>query len=342
MNARAMPPMAMVLLIYRQERFVREALRGALAQDYQNLEIVVSDDASPDGTWRIVEEEASRYRGPHRLILNRNATNLGLMGNLLAAVRLTRAPYLVLAAGDDVSEPGRVRRMAETFAGAGDGGAPVTLVISNATTIDGDGRPFAAQGAWPLNARVSAEEVFAKGMVIGGAGSAYAREVFDEFPEPDRRIYNEDAIFCQRAALMGRIEILHDRLLRYRRHGGNISTQPAPATAVRQMRQQILDHCPYWRRVLQQQHADARWAVDKGLVDAETGGRLLQHMQRHLHNLDMTERALGGQGWTTRFGAVLRQRGEPMRRQLRLLLMAVAPRFYLAAMKLRAAVRGRA
>lgn len=342
MNERPLPPMAMVLLAYKQERFVRDAVRGALAQDYVDLEIVISDDVSPDGTWRIIEEEASRYRGPHRLVLNRNVANLGLMGNLLTAVGLTRAPYLVVAAGDDVSEPNRVRRMAETFVDESDGRAPVTLVISNATTIDGDGLPFAKQIAWPSNARISTEEIFAKGMVIGGAGSAYARAVFDDFPEPDRRIYNEDAIFCQRAALLGRIAIVHERLLRYRRHGGNISTPPAPATTVREMRQEILDHCPYWRRVLQQQHTDAQWAVDKGMVDASTGRKLLQHMQRHLHNLDMTERALGAPAWTTRFGAVLRQRGEPARRQLRLLLMAVAPRIYMAVMKLRTAVRGRA
>ena len=328
-------PMGMILLSYRQERFIREALQGALAQDYGDLEIVVSDDASPDGTWRIIEEEVARYGGPHRLILNRNPGNLGLMGNLTKAVSLTRAPHLVLAAGDDVSEPDRVRKLAETFAGDGDGGTPVTLVISNATAIDAEGRPFAEQGTWPENARVSTEDVFARGMVIGGAGSAYARAVFDEFPAPDARIHNDDAIFCQRAAMLGRIVVRPERLLRYRRHGGNISTPPPEAASGQALRRQILDHCPYWRIVLQQQRADVGWAAEKGLISADAARGLAAHVDRHLRNLDMTVAALSSPGILQRIVAVLRQRGEPPRRQLRLLLTAVAPGLVLAANRLR-------
>ncbi len=331
MSGSLMPAMAMVLLSFRQERFVREAVRGALAQDYHDLEIVISDDASPDGTWRIVEEEAQAYRGPHRLILHRNATNLGLMGNLLTAVRLTRAPYLVLAAGDDVSEPQRVRRMAQAFAAK----PHVVLAISNALAIDGDGKPFETQVAWPQGARVGTEDVFAKGMVIGGAGSAYARAVFDDFPEPDRRIYNDDAVFCQRAAMLGGIEILHERLLRYRRHGGNMSTAPSAAASGHALQQRILEHCPYWRMVLEQQRGDVIWAAEKGLISAEAARRLGAHADRHLRNLDMTVAALSSPGLLRRIAAVLRQRGEPMRRQVRLLLTAIAPELFLAASRLR-------
>lgn len=335
MSAATLPPMGMILLAYRQEHFIREALLAALAQDYGDLEIVVSDDASPDGTWRIIEEEAARYRGPHRLILNRNAVNLGLMENLMTAASLTKAPYLVLAAGDDVSEAGRVRRIAETFADMRANEVPATLVISNATYIDGTGKAFAEQGGWPEDARVSTEDVFAKGMVIGGAGSAYERTVFDAFPRPDDRIYNEDAIFCQRAAMLGGIVILPERLLRYRRHGGNITTPPKEAATGHMLQQQILDHCPYWRVVLEQQGADVRWAAEKGLIPPAAARMLAAHADRHLHNLDMTVAALSSPGILRRVAAVMRQRGEPRRRQLRLLLMAVAPGLLLWVSRLR-------
>src|SRR5690554_4350831 len=95
---------AIILLSYKQERFVAEAVRGALVQEGEAIEIVISDDASPDNTWQQIENEVAAYSGPHRIILNRNPVNLGLMGNLLKAVSLSTAKYLIMAAGDDISE----------------------------------------------------------------------------------------------------------------------------------------------------------------------------------------------------------------------------------------------
>ena len=45
------PLVTLALITYRQERFVREAVRGVLAQTYSPLQVVISDDASPDATF---------------------------------------------------------------------------------------------------------------------------------------------------------------------------------------------------------------------------------------------------------------------------------------------------
>ncbi len=47
------------LFSYNQERFIREALRGALAQTYSPLQIVISDDCSQDRTFKIIQEQAA-------------------------------------------------------------------------------------------------------------------------------------------------------------------------------------------------------------------------------------------------------------------------------------------
>lgn len=76
---------SVVLLTYNQEDFVGDALRSLLDQDYQDLQIVVSDDNSADSTWRVVNSIVEAYVGSKRIILNRNSTNLGLVGNYEAA-----------------------------------------------------------------------------------------------------------------------------------------------------------------------------------------------------------------------------------------------------------------
>ncbi len=62
---------------YNQEQFIRQAIESALAQDYPNLEIVVSDDASTDGTQEIV----THYLHDPRLKYSRNESNLGMVRN---------------------------------------------------------------------------------------------------------------------------------------------------------------------------------------------------------------------------------------------------------------------
>jgi glycosyltransferase involved in cell wall biosynthesis len=106
------PLMSLLLFAYRQERYIEAAMRSALAQTYQPLEIIVSDDCSPDGTYAVMERIAAEYRGPHRLRINRNPVNLGMGAHYQHVLGMAEGRYLVLAAGDDISEPSRVEEVA--------------------------------------------------------------------------------------------------------------------------------------------------------------------------------------------------------------------------------------
>ena len=88
-----------------QKELIREAFQAALSQDYDNLEICVSDDNSQDGTWEIIQEMANDYHGPHRLILNHNERNLGTIGNWQKLCAMASGEILIKADGADVSYP---------------------------------------------------------------------------------------------------------------------------------------------------------------------------------------------------------------------------------------------
>ena len=98
---------SVLLLTYNQEQFVQEALQSLLDQDYDDLEIVVSDDGSKDGTWALIDEIAKQYSGPKKIVLNRNPNNLGVVGNYFKAFALSSGELLFTAAGDDISMPTR-------------------------------------------------------------------------------------------------------------------------------------------------------------------------------------------------------------------------------------------
>jgi len=62
---------------YNQEEYIAEAIESALAQDYPNLEVLVTDDCSTDRTGEI----ARQYEHDSRFRYIRNETNLGRVGN---------------------------------------------------------------------------------------------------------------------------------------------------------------------------------------------------------------------------------------------------------------------
>jgi hypothetical protein len=98
---------SIILLTFNQEAFVKDALQSLLDQDYDDLEIVVSDDASNDGTWRVVTEMVENYKGLKQLVINQNNSNIGLTANYEVAFALTSGEVIFSSAGDDVSTPDR-------------------------------------------------------------------------------------------------------------------------------------------------------------------------------------------------------------------------------------------
>ena len=71
-QAEEYPLATLLVLFYKHQKFVEDTVAGALSQTYPNLEIIFSDDNSPDGTFDILKKAVEGYKGPHKVILNRN------------------------------------------------------------------------------------------------------------------------------------------------------------------------------------------------------------------------------------------------------------------------------
>ena len=82
---------------YNQEKFIKQAIESALQQTYPNLEVVVCDDCSTDGTWEVVQS----INDP-RLRTYRNSKNLGRVGNYRRLLyELANGDYVLNLDGDD-------------------------------------------------------------------------------------------------------------------------------------------------------------------------------------------------------------------------------------------------
>jgi glycosyltransferase involved in cell wall biosynthesis len=211
----AQPRVSMVMLAFNQERFIRDAIQGALSQDYPNLEVVISDDGSSDATYQIMQEIASEYSGPHRIVINRTEENRGILPHFYEAVALASGELIVGAAGDDISYPQRVSRLAAAWR---DGGADA--LFSKYDVVDENGK-LIESGPPFTEAEYSPAAYFPSGRVrqIPGVTSAYSRAVFDAIPLPPERLMAEDYFFALMLGLRSRkIEFVDEVLVAYRQH----------------------------------------------------------------------------------------------------------------------------
>lgn len=120
---------------YAHERFVADSVRSALAQTHRPLEVVISDDASPDGTFRVAREVARAYAGPHRVVLLRSEQNRGIFEHANEVIPHLRGDFIVWQSSDDVADPERAAGLLSAASVDGFAGA-----FSNHRVIDHQGR----------------------------------------------------------------------------------------------------------------------------------------------------------------------------------------------------------
>ena len=210
-------PATFFLITYNQEQYVREAIEGAFSQTYSPLEIVISDDCSTDGTFRIIEEMCEKYDGPHTLVINRNRNNLGLIGHINRITSLSSGELIVYAAGDDISLPDRTEKLVERYISSG---FKASLIHSAVYLIDNDGNRAGIRQPPEISVGLDTGEMAVSSALIIGATSAFTRHIEEIFGPITYSKCVEDLVMGFRSALTGGLEFLDEPLIMYRHEAG--------------------------------------------------------------------------------------------------------------------------
>lgn len=221
----APPRLSLLLLAYNQRDTVEAAVKSCLAQRGPPIEIVLSDDASVDGSFETMQAMAAAYHGPHRVRVHRSAVNLGIGAHLNKLVASSSGELLVIAAGDDESLPERCETLAATWDAAD---RRPDLLACPLLDMDADGATHATTGVDDLAQWDLARWLRRRPHVVG-AGHAWTRRCFERFGGFGDGIAYEDQIMCFRAMLGGGAITLAEPLVKYRR--GGISAKHLPQTA---------------------------------------------------------------------------------------------------------------
>ncbi len=106
------PKLSVGLPVYNGERYLRQTLDSLLGQEFRDLELIISDNGSSDGTAAICEAYA---KADKRVRYYRSNTNQGATWNYRRVLELAEGIYFKWAAYDDECLPAMLRRCVEAM-----------------------------------------------------------------------------------------------------------------------------------------------------------------------------------------------------------------------------------
>jgi len=131
------PQVSVCVTTYNQQRYIRQCLESVLAQAIDvDLEILVGDDCSDDGTTEIVAEMAHLYQ--HVVSHLRHSPRIGGSANTQLLLSHAKAEFIARLDGDDYWLPGKLKLQVAYLVANPDCAA----VYTNALTIDEGGNPI--------------------------------------------------------------------------------------------------------------------------------------------------------------------------------------------------------
>jgi len=218
------PLISVVIPAYNHERFVGRAVESVLNQRVEDLELIVIDDGSVDGTGAVVQG----FRDPRLTYLrqeNRDAYNA-----LNRGFDLVRGRFTAILNSDDIWSADRLERLLAEQAARG-----AECLFSDVQPIDENDRPLDdtsfGWNLWHQKNRAFYRRcgdlytAFLKGNLMVTTSNLFLRsEVARRIGgfKPLRYLHDYDYIFRVMLACPGKVHYLeNENLLRYRIHGGN-------------------------------------------------------------------------------------------------------------------------
>ena len=240
------PLVTLVLVSYNQEKYIREAVDAAFAQTYSPLTIEISDDASVDKTYEIIQQMCADYRGPHSVMSSRNSVNLGISAHVNLVNRRAAGELIVACAGDDISVPHRTERIVDSYLRSGRRSHYFYSMV-RAMSESGE-----LQGAYQSPGADAAKSKLRAGLanypLAIGASQAWTKHFVNAFAPMHRSVWAEDQIFGFRGMLLGPVGFIDEALVNYRT-GSGITNSEIRFTLRRYLRNQLNVLATYHQRV---------------------------------------------------------------------------------------------
>jgi glycosyltransferase involved in cell wall biosynthesis len=219
MERRNMARISVLMNVYNVEAYIAEALASIQSQTFSDIEIVVVDDGSTDGTRRIVEKLAST---DPRIMVAGTPDNRGIPYALNLGLGFCRTPFIAKMDGDDIALPARLEKQLRYL----QDNPGIALVGCATKAIDQFSHPIPGLGV--SRKPVTQEDISRTMLLASPCGHSWLarREVYDTLLGYREMAFCEDYDFLLRAVSSGYVlSNLPEALMLMRSRPGNMSAR---------------------------------------------------------------------------------------------------------------------
>ena len=209
-----------IIPAYQQVHVIRETIASVQAQTYGNLQIVVTDDASTDGTPDVVADLA---REDPRIELVRAPVNGGITVNCNRGLAGAHGELAAWLGGDDLWLPSKIEKQVRVFASD----PRVTLVGTDVEVFFDDGTPSQLARCEVMRRGGTLEDFVRASRHIPTSSFMYRRSAMPDLVFDPRLRVVSDWLFNVECAARGRLGYVPEVLTRYRRWEGNVTAAGA-------------------------------------------------------------------------------------------------------------------
>jgi glycosyltransferase involved in cell wall biosynthesis len=179
MTNRNKPKVSVLLLTYNHEKYIEQGLEGIVRQQTQfDFDIVIAEDASQDGTARLVRAFAAEH--PGRVHLFCRPRNLGLCRNFAEAYSACRGEYVAILEGDDIwHDPRKLQRQADAL----DLELDCSFVFHDVRLLFQDGKELASCCPDSQKHRLELKDFVAHNFVPNCSAIMFRHRLIPQFPD---------------------------------------------------------------------------------------------------------------------------------------------------------------
>jgi glycosyltransferase involved in cell wall biosynthesis len=215
------PEVTIVMSTFNRKRLLVEALSTALSQEDVDLEVIVVDNGTNDGT-----SDLLRGLDDPRLRVVRNDVSLGSTGGRNSGLRLAEGRWVTILDDDDLWAPRKVRSQIDAMEREGRRWAYTGCVFIDERRRVLGGRP-------PLGAEEALRQLPCRFVIPGGMSNMiWDRELFDGDDVLDPTLtFMSDWDLALRLARTGAPAAVAQPFIGYRQHRGALSNRVPPFAA---------------------------------------------------------------------------------------------------------------
>ena len=295
---KAMLPLVSVIVpSYNHAKFVRSALESVYAQSYRNIELIVIDDGSSDGSVDVLRASLALCPFPHQLLARENR---GANATINQGLTLAKGEYVNVLNSDDLFAPDRIARFVSelTATGAQWGFSACRIIDSDGTTLStesGDAAPLIALGdiARFAHSRSNGHSpsLLRGNTTISTGNLFFAAALGRKLGGFQSLRYTHDWEFALRAIRLDEPAFIDDALYDYRLHGNNTineasaekNTESVPF--LRNYFELTSQDAPTNPRALSPQRDGLHFAAMRTSQFADASPPQMKEMLRHLQSL---------------------------------------------------------